>query len=201
MARRLLAAALTVGLVAGALTACGGSPSRGLVVLEEKSPDFHLRCGETANFEAAVVANAAHDPAVISALRLFDSSGSITPTGWKIAWARAYRGSIHYTAESRAKTPLLGLRILPSIVTTPEEAAVDDSGQLWHIVVGLQPPPCTPESMRASVSSRVYEFRGGSFGIDYRVGDKTHTLRLGAVATMDVCSAHPASLEKEACRR
>ena len=192
----MTAARLAMMVSVLAVAGCGGGKaSQGLIALQEVIPDFSLRCGEVAHWEVGVLANAAKKTAQITGV------GMSEPNGFRIDWVRAYRASIHLTDESRAKSSVLGLLLPPSGVTSAKEASLHDSARLLHVVVALRPPACTRESLTRSFSSRVYMFPGHNITIDYVLGGRSRTLRMGSFVTMDVCSAHPASLMKQACRR
>jgi hypothetical protein len=180
VARRLIAA------VAGALalSACGDSKP-GLKVVHEDLVGFNLRCGETANWEAAVLANEAKREATVTSIGL-----DRAPAGFTLEWARVYLGPANEMDESRARRSVIG-RSLAHSRPGPNEGGLAST---WHVVVGLRPPDCLPLTRRPRFAAREYEVRDGAVVLGYRVGADERRLRLGHRATIVVCAG------REGCR-
>jgi hypothetical protein len=181
--RRLANARAGVALAALALAACGGA-SPGLKVVSEDGVGFTLRCGETAIWEAAVVANEAKRTASVTSIGL-----DRAPAGFTLEWARVYRAPANAVDESRARRSVIGRSIPPA-----PAGSTAPSSPAWHVVVGLRPPDCLPTTRRPRFDAREYALRDGALLLGYRVGGDERRIRLGHRATVVVCAG------REGCR-
>ena len=176
--RRVLAALAGVAIVA--ITVVGGyrllhGPSGGLVPIDEESVGFVLRCGQTANWEAAQLGNTSNSTAQIKRVRLV-----APPPGFKLAYVRGWYATRNVIGDSgQAQTPVERILVRHS---RPWPAPV------WHVIVGVRTGRCgAPANLRAgdSVPERRWAMTDGkALQIEYEIGGHRRTLRVGGRTTI-----------------
>jgi hypothetical protein len=167
--KRTAAALVAVAACATTAYALTRGPSGGLVPIEEENAGFELHCGDTANWQAATVANTSKTSVVIQAVHL-----DAPPRAFSLAYARGWFGSRNTVADDgRAHTPLKGLRVA---YTRPWPAPA------WHLLVGIRMPPC-----RSVRGSTWWLHATRSIVVSYTIGHDHRTVRLGADTT--ICAA------------
>jgi hypothetical protein len=180
--KRVLAA-LGVGIVVAAcafgLYRLVHGPSGGLTAIDEENLGFELRCGQTADWEAAQIGNTSHTAAVIKRVELVGP-----PLGFKIAYARAWHASREAIGDGgRAHAPLVGTRI---------DHTTNPNGRTWHVIVGVQAPSCqAPRYNGDPVGRPLWQMTNGkAVRLTYEIGGHTRTLRVGGQSAICAVPAH-----------
>jgi hypothetical protein len=180
--RRLLAAVgVGIGIAACAfgLYRLVHGPSGGLKAIDEESLGYVLRCGETADWEAAQIANTSRTVAVIKHVDLVGR-----PAGFEIAYVRAWHASRHTVGDGgQARAPLVGAQI----GHTP-----NPNGRTWHVIVGVRTPACRPprDNGDPGVGASLWQMKDGkAVRLTYEIGGHTRTLRVGGQSA--ICSVPP----------
>jgi hypothetical protein len=174
-----LLAALGLGI---AVAACGfglyplvHGPSGGLRAVDEENVGFVLRCGQTADWEAAQIANTSRTAAVIKRVELVGQ-----PLGFKIAYARSWHAARAAIGDGgQARAPLVGARI--GHTNNPNR-------RTWHVIVGVRTPRCRPPGYNGDRS--LWRMTNGeAVRLTYEIGGHTRTLRVGGQSA--ICAVPP----------
>jgi hypothetical protein len=152
----------------GAAYALTRGPSGGLVPIDEENIGYALRCGETIDWGAAIVANTSKTPLVIEGARLVDP-----PRGFSMAYARGWYQRWRPSADEGRARPLTGIRIAP---TPPSHVPA------WHFEVGIRTPSCPPPRRQRSKFSEGPSWivaGGKALVVTYSIGGDHRSVRLG----------------------
>jgi hypothetical protein len=180
--KRVLAA-LVIGILVAAcafgIYRLGQGPSGSLKPLDEESLGYVLRCGQTADWDAAEIANTSRAAAVIKRVELVGA-----PLGFKIAYARGWHAARWSIGDGgQARLPLVGVRIGHTI---------NPNGRTWHVIVGVKTPDCRGPRYYGDpgVGRSLWRMTDGkAVRLTYEIGGHTRTLLVGGHSA--ICAVPP----------